>query len=95
MSWVGPVPGTVVFFYGGWPFLQAAVREVRDLKPARDDHADRDGITSAYVASLLTSLAEFDLDFWWERSAAWTSPSSVRVPRRRRRRRDGNPINSA
>jgi Cu2+-exporting ATPase len=33
MTWVGPVLGTTVFLYGGWPFLAGAVREVRDRAP--------------------------------------------------------------
>jgi len=31
--WIPPVLGTVVFFYGGWPFVQGAVRELRDRLP--------------------------------------------------------------
>ena len=40
--WVGPVLGTFVFLWGGWPFLAGAVAEVRAPR-ARDDAADRDG----------------------------------------------------
>jgi Cu2+-exporting ATPase len=32
-QWVAPVFGTLVFFYGGWPFLQGAMRELRDRLP--------------------------------------------------------------
>jgi P-type Cu2+ transporter len=32
-SWIPPLFGTVVFFYGGWPFIQGAVRELRDRLP--------------------------------------------------------------
>ena len=28
-TWINPVLGTVLFFYGGWPFLQGTVREAR------------------------------------------------------------------
>ncbi|MBA3522550.1 MAG: heavy metal translocating P-type ATPase [Gemmatimonadales bacterium] len=31
--WIPPVLGTVVFLYGGWPFVQGAVRELRDRLP--------------------------------------------------------------
>ena len=31
--WVGPVLGTIVFFWGGWPFLAGGVAEVRDRQP--------------------------------------------------------------
>jgi Cu2+-exporting ATPase len=32
-SWIPPLFGTVVFFYGGWPFIEGAVRELRDRLP--------------------------------------------------------------
>ena len=32
-GWVSPVLGTVVFFYGGWPFLTGAVSELRSRQP--------------------------------------------------------------
>jgi P-type Cu2+ transporter len=32
-GWIPPLFGTVVFFYGGWPFIQGAVRELRDRLP--------------------------------------------------------------
>ncbi len=31
--WIAPVLGTAVFFYGGWPFVQGAVRELKDRLP--------------------------------------------------------------
>jgi Cu2+-exporting ATPase len=31
--WIPPLPGTAVFFYGGWPFVEGAVREVRARLP--------------------------------------------------------------
>ncbi|MDQ3138546.1 MAG: heavy metal translocating P-type ATPase, partial [Gemmatimonadota bacterium] len=31
--WIPAVFGTLVFFYGGWPFIQGAVRELRDRLP--------------------------------------------------------------
>src|SRR5437870_9254050 len=30
---VSPVLGTVIFFYGGWPFLTGAISEVRTRQP--------------------------------------------------------------
>jgi Cu2+-exporting ATPase len=33
MAWVGPLLGSFVFFYGGWPFLVGGVREARDQAP--------------------------------------------------------------
>ena len=71
LGWVGPVLGTVVFFYGGWPFLQGAVREVGDRTPGMMLLISM-AITVAYTASLVTSLGWFDLDFWWELAALVT-----------------------
>ncbi|WP_432945459.1 heavy metal translocating P-type ATPase [Kribbella sp. CA-253562] len=71
ISWVGPVLGSFVFFYGGWPFLVGGVREVRDRAPGMMLLISM-AITVAYVASLATSLGAFDLDFWWELAALVT-----------------------
>ncbi|WP_352232326.1 copper-translocating P-type ATPase [Micromonospora sp. NBRC 101691] len=71
VGWVGPVLGTVVFAWGGWPFLQGAVREVRDRAPGMMLLIAM-AITVAYVASLATSLGAFHLDFWWELAALVT-----------------------
>ncbi|MEV6413590.1 heavy metal translocating P-type ATPase [Kribbella sp. NPDC051718] len=71
MTWVGPVLGTFVFFYGGWPFLVGGVSEARDRVPGMMLLISM-AITVAYVASLATSLGVFDLDFWWELAALVT-----------------------
>ncbi|GLH98529.1 copper-translocating P-type ATPase [Phytohabitans aurantiacus] len=71
IDWVGPVLGSVVFFYGGWPFLVGGVREVRDRAPGMMLLISM-AITVAYVASLATALDLFDLDFWWELAALVT-----------------------
>ncbi|MFI6820111.1 heavy metal translocating P-type ATPase [Micromonospora sp. NPDC050187] len=71
IGWVAPVLGTVVFAWGGWPFLQGAVREVRDRAPGMMLLIAM-AISVAYVASLATSLGAFDLDFWWELAALVT-----------------------
>jgi P-type Cu2+ transporter len=71
VDWVGPVLGSVVFFYGGWPFLVGGVREVRDRAPGMMLLISM-AITVAYVASLATALGAFDLDFWWELAALVT-----------------------
>ena len=68
---VGPVLGSIVFFYGGWPFLVGGVREVRDRAPGMMLLISM-AITVAYVASLATSLGFFNLDFWWELAALVT-----------------------
>ncbi|MET7278944.1 heavy metal translocating P-type ATPase [Kribbella sp. NPDC005582] len=71
MSWVGPVLGSFVFLYGGWPFLVGGVQEARDRAPGMMLLISM-AITVAYVASLATSLGAFDLDFWWELAALVT-----------------------
>jgi P-type Cu2+ transporter len=71
ISWVGPVLGSVVFFYGGWPFLVGGVREIRDREPGMMQLISM-AIVVAYVASLATALGRFDLDFWWELAALVT-----------------------
>ncbi|MEV4706320.1 heavy metal translocating P-type ATPase [Actinoplanes sp. NPDC049316] len=68
---VGPVLGTVVFGYGGWPFLAGGIGEVRDRAPGMMLLISM-AITVAYVASLATSFGAFDLDFWWELAALVT-----------------------
>jgi Cu2+-exporting ATPase len=71
IEWVGPVLGSFVFFYGGWPFLVGGVREIRDRAPGMMLLISM-AITVAYVASLATSAGVFDLDFWWELAALVT-----------------------
>jgi Cu2+-exporting ATPase len=71
MQWVGPVLGSVVFLYGGWPLLIGAVHEVRDRRPGMMLLISM-AITAAYAASLATSVGAFDLDFWWELAALVT-----------------------
>jgi Cu2+-exporting ATPase len=65
MSWYGPVLGSIVFWWGGWPFLAGAVREVRARTPGMMLLIAM-AITVAYAASSATSLGWFDLEFWWE-----------------------------
>jgi len=71
MSLLGPVLGSVVFWWGGWPFLAGGVAEVRDRQPGMMLLISM-AITVAYVASMATSLDWFDLDFWWELAALVT-----------------------
>jgi Cu2+-exporting ATPase len=68
MAWVGPVLGTVVFLWGGWPFLAGGTREAQDRQPGMMLLIAM-AITVAYGASMATSLRWFDLDFWWELGA--------------------------
>ena len=64
-AWVAPVLGTLVFLYGGWPFLQGGISEARARQPGMMLLISL-AITVAFVASAATALGLFDLDFWWE-----------------------------
>ncbi len=65
MEWVGPVLGSVIFGWAGWPFLAGGVQELKARQPGMMLLIGM-AITVAYTASLATSLGWFDLDFWWE-----------------------------
>ena len=67
VAWVSPVLGTVIFVWGGRPFLTGAVSELRARKPGMMLLIGL-AITVAFVASLGASLGLLDhqLDFWWE-----------------------------
>jgi Cu2+-exporting ATPase len=62
---IGPVLGTVIFFYGGWVFLTGGWAEVRSRKPGMMLLISL-AITVAFAASAATTLGWFDLEFWWE-----------------------------
>ncbi len=71
MDWYGPVLGTIVFLWGGWPFLAGGVAEVRDRRPGMMLLITM-AISVAYIASMATSLNLLDLEFWWELAALVT-----------------------
>ena len=62
---IAPVLGSIIFFYGGWPFLEGAKAEIRPWQPGMMLLIAM-AITVAYVASLATSLGLFDTQIWWE-----------------------------
>ncbi|WP_419707474.1 heavy metal translocating P-type ATPase [Promicromonospora sp. NFX87] len=64
---ISPLLGTVMYAWGGWPFLTGAVSELRSRKPGMMLLIGL-AITVAFVASLGASLGLLDhqLDFWWE-----------------------------
>ncbi len=68
---IPPVLGTVVFFYGGSPFLRGAVEEIRLRRPGMMLLIGM-AITVAFTASLATAFGWFDLEFWWELAALVT-----------------------
>ena len=65
---VAPVLGTIVFLYGGWPFLAGGVEEIRSRRPGMMLLIAL-AITVAFASSAATALGLFDLEFWWELSA--------------------------
>jgi Cu2+-exporting ATPase len=67
-TWISPVLGTVIFVYGGWPFITGAIREAKARQPGMMLLIGL-AITVAFVASLATEFGAFDLDFWWELAA--------------------------
>src|SRR5215217_3994409 len=71
MSWLGPVLGSFVFWWGGWPFLAGGRMEVRDGQPGMMLLITL-AITVAYVSSMATSIGWLDLEFWWELAALVT-----------------------
>ncbi|MDQ1059958.1 Cu2+-exporting ATPase [Arthrobacter globiformis] len=66
-TWIPPVLGTVIFLYGGQPFLRGGLNELRARRPGMMLLIGM-AISVAFVASWVTSLGlgGFDLDFWWE-----------------------------
>ena len=65
--WVSPVLGTVMYFWGGRPFLTGAISEIRSRTPGMMLLIGL-AITVAFVSSWGASLGVLDhqLDFWWE-----------------------------
>ncbi|GEO94130.1 heavy metal translocating P-type ATPase [Kocuria turfanensis] len=66
-AWLPPVLGTVIFGYGGLPFLRGGLTELRSRQPGMMLLIAM-AISVAFVASWVTTLGigGFELDFWWE-----------------------------
>jgi len=67
IAWISPVLGTVMYVWGGRPFLTGAVSELKARKPGMMLLIAL-AITVAFLASWGASLGVLDrqLDFWWE-----------------------------
>jgi len=65
--WIPPVLGTVIFVYGGMPFLTGGWAELRSRRPGMMLLIAM-AISVAFLASWVTTLGlgGFNLDFWWE-----------------------------
>jgi Cu2+-exporting ATPase len=64
-TWVSPVLGTVIYVYGGRPFLAGAVSEARERQPGMMMLIAL-AITVAFVVSLVSLTNALDMEFWWE-----------------------------
>ncbi|MFK4834916.1 heavy metal translocating P-type ATPase [Microbacterium sp. ZW T2_14] len=67
VQWISPLLGTVMYFWGGWPFLTGAVSELRARTPGMMLLIGL-AITVAFFASWGASLGllHHELEFWWE-----------------------------
>jgi len=65
--WVSPILGTIIYFWGGQPFLTGAVSEIRARQPGMMLLIGL-AITVAFLASWGATLGILDheLNFWWE-----------------------------
>ncbi len=66
-TWIPPILDTIIFVYGGTPFLKGGWKELKSRQPGMMLLIAM-AITVAFVASWVTTLGlgGFDLDFWWE-----------------------------
>jgi P-type Cu2+ transporter len=66
-QWVSPVLGTVMYLWGGRPFLTGAISEIRSRTPGMMLLIGL-AITVAFTSSLGATLGllPHNLDFWWE-----------------------------
>ncbi|WP_291480369.1 heavy metal translocating P-type ATPase [Corynebacterium sp.] len=65
--WISPILGTVMYFWGGRPFLTGGIGEIRSRRPGMMLLIAL-AITVAFLASWGASLhlLSHQLDFWWE-----------------------------
>lgn len=66
-TWIAPVLGTVMYGWGGWPFLTGAWDELKSRKPGMMLLIAL-AITVAFFASWAATLGlvHHELEFWWE-----------------------------
>src|SRR5690606_36762568 len=63
--WIPPIFGTVVFVYGGQPFLAGAWRELKDRLPGMMTLIAL-AISVAFVYSAAVTLGYPGMPLWWE-----------------------------
>ncbi|MDQ4098469.1 MAG: heavy metal translocating P-type ATPase, partial [Actinomycetota bacterium] len=71
MTLVGPVLGSIIFFWAGWPFLAGGASELRSRQPGMMLLIAM-AITVGFTASTATSLGVLGIDVWWELAALIT-----------------------
>jgi P-type Cu2+ transporter len=65
-AWVPPVLGTIIFFYGGWVFVQGAWRELKSLLPGMMTLISL-AISVAFLFSWVVQLQLIMAEaLWWE-----------------------------
>ncbi|MFW2332517.1 copper-translocating P-type ATPase [Ilumatobacter sp.] len=64
-QWIAPVLGTVIYVYGGRPFLTGGVAEARSRQPGMMLLIAL-AITVAFASSVVSLTETLDLEFWWE-----------------------------
>lgn len=66
-TWISPILGTVMYMWGGWPFLSGAISEIRARRPGMMLLIGL-AITVAFLASWGATLGmlHHELEFWWE-----------------------------
>ena len=64
-QWIAPALGTVIYFYGGKPFLTGGIHEARNRQPGMMLLIAL-AITVAFVSSVASLTDALDLEFWWE-----------------------------
>ncbi|MDN6158938.1 MAG: heavy metal translocating P-type ATPase [Brevibacterium sp.] len=67
LRWLSPILGTIMYFWGGKPFLTGGLSELKDRNPGMMLLIAL-AITVAFLSSWGSSLGVLDaeLDFWWE-----------------------------
>ena len=67
VPWIAPILGTVMYVWGGRPFVVGAVREIRSRKPGMMLLVGL-AITVAFLSSwgATLGLLHHELEFWWE-----------------------------
>src|SRR2546428_6529032 len=64
-AWIPPVLAIVIFFYGGWPFVQGARQELAARQPGMMTLVAL-AISVAFAYSIAVSLGLQGMPFYWE-----------------------------